>query len=101
MARLREGCHLLDGTPDQAQWTSELCASCPTPEITQANRCETMVLHGEVSRPGWRFWARPRMIVTAFCTRSGEPVADPMVGCGLCHPHLEFVVKSGRDAPNL
>jgi len=49
-----EECRLLARSPDRAQWTPKLCATCPVP---------------------------------AYCTLSGQPVAEPMVGCGRCHEH--------------
>lgn len=96
----REQCHLLDGTIDAAEWTSELCGNCPVPRIKQANRCPNMRLQARIrwTHPWtrWQFWrpksARSRMVVHATCTESGGMVSDPMVGCGRCHTPLEFVV---------
>ena len=95
-ARAREVCHLLTGTDGGERWTSALCRHCPVPEITRANRCPTMVLHARIAEPGWRIWQHRRVVVTATCTKSGEAVQNPMVGCGLCHAPLSFVV--GPDA---
>ncbi len=89
---LREVCHLLDGSRDQQHWTSRLCQHCPVPDITRANRCETMILYGAIIRPRWRFWLSPYMAISATCTRSGASVPDPMIGCGLCHEPITFVV---------
>ena len=55
-----------------------------------------MVLHARIAEPGWRIWQHRRVVVTATCTKSGEAVQNPMVGCGLCHAPLSFVV--GPDA---
>lgn len=94
---VREFCHLMDGSPDQRQWTSRLCQDCPVPEIKRANRCETMVLHATIGRSRWRFWSPPHMIISATCTRSGGIVQDPRLGCGLCHAPLAFIVREDPD----
>ena len=91
-SRVREACRLLESTPDDQYWTSGLCAGCPIPDITAANHCRTMQLHARIARPGWQLWRRHRIVVTATCTKSGGAVRDPMVGCGLCHAPLTFVV---------
>ena len=93
----REVCHLLDGSPDAAAWRSDLCASCPVPDIKQANRCETMVLKARIGRNPWRFWQPKRMLIEAACTKTGKAVSDPMVGCGSCHAPISFVVYNGPD----
>ncbi|MBN1248061.1 MAG: hypothetical protein JXC32_10420 [Anaerolineae bacterium] len=97
-SQVREVCHLLDGSPDAAAWHSDLCARCPVPEIKQANRCETMVLHARIGRRGWRFWEPQRMLIRATCTKSGGVVSDPMVGCGQCHAPISFVVYQEPDS---
>jgi hypothetical protein len=101
----REQCHLLDGTEDAHNWTSELCRTCPVPEIRRVNRCPNMKLHAGIGRRGkiaravarLQFW-RPReqwgrMVVRTTCTESGGAVSDPYVGCGRCHAPLELVVS--------
>jgi len=95
--RVREGCHLIVGSPDAARWTSGLCAQCPVPAISQANRCENMTLRGRIARRPGRFWERPRVLVTATCSRAGV-VPDPMVGCGQCHAPIAFVVGDEADS---
>jgi hypothetical protein len=96
-SRVREACRLLEEEVDHARWTSELCAGCPTPEISAANRCETMILQARIAEPGWRLWQRRRVVVTATCTKTGGAVRDPMVGCGLCHTPLTFVVAPDAE----
>lgn len=91
-SQAREVCHLLDGSPDAAQWASAFCAMCPVPEIKRANGCETMVLHARIGKRPWRFWEQRRMVVHATCTKNGKRVGDPMVGCGQCHTPITFVV---------
>jgi len=90
--RERGLCHLLEGTADAAQWTSQLCTSCVAPDIKLANRCEHMVLHARIGRRPGHFWERKRMLIDATCLRSGCVVKDPMVGCGQCHAPLNFIV---------
>jgi hypothetical protein len=96
---VRELCHLLDGSPDQAKWTSSLCQTCPVPEIRRANACKTLTLHAEIGRSRWRFWSHPHMVISATCSLSTGTVRDPRLGCGLCHAPLEFVVQDDSD-PN-
>lgn len=96
--REREVCHLLTGTASAKDWHSELCATCPVPDIKQANRCETMVLHARIGRRPWRIWEQKRMLIRATCTKSGEAVTDPMIGCGQCHAPISFVVYEAPDA---
>jgi hypothetical protein len=93
--RWREGketCRLLEGTPDAERWTSDLCRTCPVPEIRRANTCPEMQLHARIQRRPLRFWEGPRVHVRATCEKGGGPVEDPYVGCGLCHEPLNFVV---------
>jgi hypothetical protein len=99
-SRIRESCRLLESTADHARWTSDLCVRCPTPEITTANHCETMVLQARISLPGWRWWRRRGVIVSAICSKSNGPVIDPMVGCGQCHTPLTFVVAPDAPEPH-
>jgi hypothetical protein len=92
-AGTRETCHLLAAKPDAAaNWTSDLCFGCPVPDIKRANRCADMVLEARIGTPGWRFWEKPRMLIDATCVRSRGRVENPMVGCGLCHGSLTFIV---------
>jgi len=79
-----EECRLLARSPDRAKWTPKLCATCPVPAIRRANRCPTMILKARIRRR-WLFLRRVE--VEAYCTLSGQPVAEPMVGCGRCHEH--------------
>jgi hypothetical protein len=81
--RKQEECRLIDLT-SSLPWKSELCKSCPVPGILRANACEHMVLQGEVQKT--MLGLRRKMKVTAFCSKSGEIVTEPEVGCGQCHP---------------
>jgi hypothetical protein len=97
-AAVQEVCHLLDGKDDAATWTSELCFTCPVPEIKRVNQCTHMALHARIGRRPWRFWEPPRMLIWATCDKSSGPVKNPKVGCGHCHTPLTFVVgESDHD----
>lgn len=93
----REECRLLEGQTDAAQWTSDLCATCPVPNIHRANACPNMKLHartrGRIRGRIWRFWEKPGMVITASCSKSGGPVANPYIGCGQCHEELTFITQ--------
>ncbi len=54
------------------------------PAILRANACPHMVLNGRVHK-GVLGIGR-RVEVSAYCTLSQGPVAEPEVGCGQCHP---------------
>ena len=75
-------CRLIERHPRSEPWRPSLCKSCPIPAILRANSCSNMVLEARVGRR----WAILRQVeVRAFCTLTGEVVAEPMVGCGRCH----------------
>lgn len=82
----------MEGQPEAAGWTSALCASCPVPTILRANACPTMRLHARLRRRRFRFWEKPRMEITAKCSKSGDIVTNPYSGCGQCHAALSFVI---------
>ncbi len=79
-----EECRLLGKQPPPNNWTPDLCASCPVPGIKRANSCEFMQLTPTIKK---KFGLFKRYVsVKAFCIKSGKSVAEPHVGCGLCHP---------------
>ena len=80
--RDKEECRLLESTTQQ--WTSDLCSTCPVPDILQANACENMELEGHVDRP-FPFLKR-KVRVTAYCRKTNRDVPEPHIGCGECHP---------------
>lgn len=94
----REECRLLEGQAEAAQWTSSLCDTCPVPNIRRANACPTMKLRAHIGRRPLRFWEKPRMIITASCSKSGGPVANPYIGCGQCHETLAFITQEPHDS---
>lgn len=87
--REQEECRLLADSRPLQPWTSDLCATCPVPDILQANACEHMVLHARVTRG--LLGLRRRVQVTAYCLKRQAAVDEPHVGCGLCHPPLTFL----------
>ncbi len=79
----RQECRLVESTPDGGRWTPDLCRRCRVPSIVRANACPHLILEGRVvSGP---LGLGRKLEVTATCTRSLGPVAEPEVGCGLCH----------------
>jgi hypothetical protein len=81
----RQECRLLARGGRAKDWTIELCHSCPSPRIRQANRCPDMILEARVA-VGFLGWGR-KVVVEAFCTRTMRDVTAPMVGCGECHQY--------------
>ncbi len=80
--REREECHLLASA--NLEWQPRLCASCPVPGIQRANACEHMRLIPRVQRPF--LILPPEVRITAYCDKSRQPVSEPHIGCGQCHP---------------
>jgi len=97
-ATSKPACNLLDGKPDARRWTPDLCSTCPVPDIRRANACPNMVLHAHISKRGWHFWEKERVLIHATCTRTNQIVDDPYVGCGQCHTPLTFVVREDTEA---
>lgn len=86
--RKQEECRLIGDQPAPHQWTPDLCAKCPVPEILRANACSTLELKAQVKR-AW-FGLVRGVEVSAYCQRSQQPVAEPHIGCGQCSP-LPFI----------
>jgi hypothetical protein len=80
--RATQECRLIQANPDSAPWRPGLCKTCPVPDILRANACPHMQLEAWVGR---RWLVLRQVRVRAFCTRTNQVVADPMVGCGHCH----------------
>ncbi|MBK8420148.1 hypothetical protein [Candidatus Villigracilis saccharophilus] len=68
-------------------WSSDLCKTCPVPDIARANSCQYMQLRLTVVRPITAMFQR-RVQVTAFCEKSNSSVAEPQIGCKDCHSML-------------
>ncbi len=81
--RNTEECRLLKAS--RQRWSRDLCQTCPVPGILQANACEFLQLHGEVTRPASALFQR-RVHITAYCEKVQRAVAEPHIGCGECHP---------------
>lgn len=93
--REREECRLLERTAPTQQWTRDLCQTCSVPDIVRANACEHQQLNADIHRP-FPFLRR-RVRLTVHCTKCACAVEDPYVGCGQCHPELEFILGDPRD----
>ncbi len=79
---------------DDAKWAPDLCRSCPAPRILLANACPHLTFSGRIERG--LLGLNRRMTVTAHCTKSDGPVAEPAIGCGHCHedlPPLNFNIN--------
>jgi hypothetical protein len=81
--REHEECRLLGSASPPLPWTSDLCRTCPVPEILLANACEYLVLEPRLERP-FPFNKR-RVQVGTFCSKTNRQGFDPHVGCGECH----------------
>ena len=79
--RSTQECRLIAANPDSRAWHPDLCRTCSVPAILRANACPNMTLEARVGR---RWLVLPQVRVRAFCSLSGEEVAEPMVGCGHC-----------------
>ena len=82
--RNHEECRLLLGASPPEKWTSDLCFSCPVPEIQLANACPNMILEGRVERPFP--YIQKKVVVSAYCKKTLKNVLEPKIGCGECHP---------------
>lgn len=82
--RKQEECRLIGNAPPPHHWTADLCQKCPVPEIIRANACEHMELHAEAQRS--LFGLVKKVVVTTYCHKSQQAVAEPEIGCGQCHP---------------
>jgi hypothetical protein len=85
-----EECRLIGNAAPPRNWTPDLCKSCPVPAIQRANSCTDMVLTGEVKR-GF-LGLRKTVSIKAYCQKSQKDVADPYIGCGVCHDLPEIFI---------
>jgi hypothetical protein len=92
--RNEEECRLIGSTPPPHNWTPDLCKTCPVPAILLANACPNLVLHGEVVSQMFRL--KRRVKVSAYCTKSQTNVAEPEIGCGLCHPEINEFFENDK-----
>jgi hypothetical protein len=82
--RKQEECRLIGNTPAPGHWTPDMCGRCPVPGILRANSCQNLELKAVAKRS--LFGLIKQVEVTAYCVKSQQPVAEPHVGCGQCHP---------------
>ncbi len=93
--RQQEECRLLQRSAPDQRWTADLCAACPVPDIARANSCEHQQLYASIKR-NFPFLKR-QVVVRAYCHKSQQEVNDPHIGCGQCHPNLEFIIGVESD----
>jgi hypothetical protein len=86
----KEECRLIGAEPSPHHWDSKLCRTCPVPDILLANSCEYMHLDAKVNTGFLSLFRKVK--VSAFCSKKGGKVEDPMVGCGICHPLPSFII---------
>lgn len=84
--RNREECRLLG-----ANWSPDLCRTCPVPSIERANNCEHMRLRLTIER-SIRTGFRRRVCVTSYCAKNRRSGFDAYRGCGECHPLPPFTL---------
>ena len=91
-----EECRLIDPEQSDKEWTPDVCSSCPVPEIVRANGCKHMTLHARLKRG---FLGIGKIVeVNAYCSRAGEAVREPRIGCGRCHEDLpSFTLAPEED----
>jgi hypothetical protein len=94
--RSQQECRLIERTPAGGRWTPNLCGGCPVPRILMANACPHLVLEARVA--SGLLGLRRRVDVSAMCTLTLEPVAEPRVGCSQCHFQLP-TFEVGPEAP--
>jgi hypothetical protein len=88
--RSQEECRLLGSASPPINWSSDLCQTCPVPEILLANACDHMVLEPRLERP-FPFLKR-QVRVKTYCKKSNRSGFDAHIGCGECHPlPAEFI----------
>ena len=94
--RTLEECRLLKD--NQLAWSPYMCQECPVPDILLANSCQHQNIIPSLRRP--IFFKRPQVQVSAYCTKTEQPVEEPRVGCGQCHPNLsDFVILPDEPDP--
>lgn len=81
--RDREECRLLLDSSPSLTWKSELCVTCPVPEIQIANACIYLELRPKLERP--LPFIKSKVKVSTYCSKTGRLGFDPHTGCGECH----------------
>jgi hypothetical protein len=93
--RSKEECRLIERNPNGGNWTSNLCSGCVVPQIVLANACPNLILDAE-AKSGFLGLGRG-VKVSARCTRTGEVVEEPEIGCGLCHQPIQGLTLDEGD----
>jgi hypothetical protein len=86
-----EECRLLSSALPLLPWQPKLCFKCPVPGILLANSCPHMQLKPSLKRP-FPFSAE-QIRVVAYCTKTGQDVQEPQIGCGECHQLPDVFLK--------
>lgn len=86
--REHEECRLLQSA--DLDWQPYLCEKCFVPEIIMANGCEHMKFSPSLARP--LFFMKEQVQIKTTCTKCECTVDKPQIGCGQCHPDLNFIV---------
>jgi hypothetical protein len=96
--RQHEECRLMVKENDIHQWTSKLCATCSVPEILLANACPNLIILAEISATF--LGLNKRIKINASCTKTGQAVSEPHIGCGECHtlPPIFFMDNHDKNA---
>jgi len=81
--RTNEECRLLNAASPPLSWASDLCDTCPVPDILLANACSDMLLEPRLERP-FPFIKR-QVRVSTYCNKTQLKGFDPHIGCGQCH----------------
>jgi len=82
--RNNEECRLLAEALPPLPWKSDLCFTCPVPEILLANACSYMVLQPQLKR-SFPF-LKQQVQIRSYCMKTNRSDFDPHIGCGECHP---------------
>jgi len=89
-----EECRLIGHQAPPHDWRVSVCKKCPVPDILRANSCSNMVLKGKIQ--SFAFGLNRHIEISAYCTKAGKPVAEPHVGCGICHPILDIFEQTKK-----
>ena len=84
----REECRLLSLQPQSVRWSADLCKKCPVPKILLANACQNMTLRAKVVKG--ILGTNKKVTVSSYCLKAQADVAEPEIGCGLCHQSEVF-----------
>ena len=87
--RAIQECRFLGRNSTPLAWEPRTCTICPVPDILRANGCPHMTLSAHLVRR----WLRRRVEVRAYCAQYNEPVKNPYIGCGRCHPEAASILS--------